>query len=260
MRQFTLGVLAGLGLSLAVFSALGYVLASSAYEPAYRRIAEAKPMLEDMLALLESSEVEDMLSSYRELYSAIPKAEAMVEAYSEAYPVLIELSSLAQEVYDMSHSRQYNEVAAALEKIDEAASEVKFLLAAAGLTDLYALVDSASMAAELMREVKRFSEAAAESSRLLELIPPEELKAQVKFLKMIAEKLPPSKLEDMVNTARVNLRELSAFADRAERHPPGQVKLMLAAACTAGLALSAVSVASARRVLEKPAAQSDVSS
>jgi len=246
MRQFTLGILAGLGLSLVALSALGYVLASSVYEPAYRRMAEAKPMLEDALALLESSEVEGMLSSYRELCSAIPKAEAAAEAYSKAYPALVKLSGLAQEMYEVSHSRQYNEMMAALEKVAEAASELKPLLAAAGLTDLYALVDSASMAAEFMREAQKASEAAAEGSELLESMPPEKLKAQVESLKRMAEELPPSKLEGIVQAARVNVREALAVVEKAEKHPPGQLKLLLAAAGAAGIALSAVSVAVAR--------------
>ena len=223
MSSTTGGFLLGVGLMILLVSSISAQVINNVYAQAYKEFLSYKDTFIELYDLTHSPLIDDLIESYRELANLIsyldqvtgtyrelvslePQFEELANYYEEVYPLATSIKNLADILYTITHSKEYNDMLQILKKLVE---YINNPIVGSIIGPLIApLVSYIEILIQLVEYSRELSTKAKELTSIIEKLPPYRVRSYINQFKSLTQALPPEKAEVYVTQTKQLLNML----------------------------------------------------
>ncbi|ALL01832.1 hypothetical protein Pyrde_1789 [Pyrodictium delaneyi] len=214
-----------------------YYVVNEWYKPFYENITTYDEMLQKYRELLQLVNESSLVDAYTRLAVELPELRDALETYAKLYNEINNTGSLVAKLYNLTHSRGFNETLIELEK----------LVRRPGLVTILGLSEPLEKLVEALRQAQELSLKAAMILEASEKLDPARLVSYLDAVEKMVQVLPPEKLASRIAEAEKALAQAERMMGKVESLPPSRLEVVALTAAGTGAALLLAGLEAARR-------------
>jgi len=207
------------------------------YKPLYGNITAYNEMLQKYRELLQLVNESNLVDAYARLAAGLPELRDVLETYAKLYNEINNTGSLVVKLYNLTHSRGFNETLIELEK----------LVRRPGLVSVLGLSEPLEKLIEALRQAQELSLKAVMVMEAFEKLDPARLVSYLDAVEKIVQVLPPGKLASRIAEAEKALAKAERVIGKVESLPPSRLEAVALTTAGAGAILLLAGLVAARR-------------